>query len=255
MLQEGKQERTFRLMLLPHSIRRLKIMQEWMDNSHELAKKERISPEAIGCLIMLLNAPKVVHSQEAVPEKDFKKQAKKEAKLVDGVHKLEHKQLAITAKTQALLVQVHIMIEANLKGEREMPEHEEEIPPGSGNIYRNTEPTISLHPIRTKLLALNKDAMKNLDLKNKAIYHARQNSSVLQHQAELNDSRMDNSCVICVSSFKNKQKLRLTPCGHAFHSNCLEPWLLSGKNHCPGCKLELLHTSKEDFEHKPPTWA
>jgi hypothetical protein len=230
-------------------------MQEWLDNSHELAKKERISPVGIGGLISMLHAPKMLSSIAAVTEKEAKKQEAKEAKVIDGIHRLEEKQLAITTKMQTLLKEAHTLLEQNLNHAREMPLDEERIPELSVNVYRNNEPTMSLHPIRKKLLVLNKDAMKNLDQKNKAIYHARQVSTTVQQQAELVDSRMDNSCIICVSSFKTKQKIRLTPCGHAFHSDCLEPWLHSGKNHCPQCKLEMLHTKKEGFENKPSTWA
>jgi E3 ubiquitin-protein ligase RNF13 len=127
-----------------------------------------------------------------------------------------------------------------------MPEEAEEIPDESGNIYKNLEPTISFMPIRKKLKQLNKEAMKNLDMKNRATYHAQQGSTAMKEQAVLNDARMDNSCTICIAAFQNKQKLRLTPCGHAFHADCMGPWLLSGKNHCPSCKLEMLHTSKDE---------
>ena len=87
--------------------------------------------------------------------------------------------------------------------------------------------------------------MKVTDMRNKVAHEARQKSEAMKEKHELMDSRMDNSCTVCIAPFRNKQTIRLTPCGHAFHDDCLLPWLRSGKDHCPSCKLELLHTSKD----------
>jgi hypothetical protein len=221
--------------------RRLNIFQTWLDNAIKMAKKEKISPEGVGSLITFL------HRDNSASATNDPKQAKKDAQLAEGIHKLEKKQLKITADMLELLRKAHRLCQEDLVAKKsEMPTDRMEIPAESGNIYMNKEPTISLKPIRKKLKSLNKDAMKALDAKNKATYHARKKSAAMQEQADMNDSRMDHSCSVCFSSFKDKQKLRLTPCGHAFHDKCLEPWLCSGKNHCPGCKLELLHTSKDD---------
>ncbi|CAH9083444.1 unnamed protein product [Cuscuta europaea] len=46
-------------------------------------------------------------------------------------------------------------------------------------------------------------------------------------------------CAVCLSEFLEKDKLRLLPtCGHAFHINCIDTWLLSNST-CPLCRGTL----------------
>ncbi|VFQ91904.1 unnamed protein product [Cuscuta campestris] len=46
-------------------------------------------------------------------------------------------------------------------------------------------------------------------------------------------------CAVCLSEFLEKDKLRLLPsCGHAFHINCIDTWLLSNST-CPLCRGAL----------------
>jgi hypothetical protein len=127
-----------------------------------------------------------------------------------------------------------------------MPEDEVEIPPDSGNVYCNEEPTKSFRPIREKLLLLNKEVQKLLDQKNGAKRNAAQLSDAIKKQQAFTDSRDDNKCLVCFNMFYAKQDMRLVPCGHAFHTGCLAPWLADGKNHCPSCQLPLMQTVEYD---------
>ena len=45
-------------------------------------------------------------------------------------------------------------------------------------------------------------------------------------------------CIICMEEFKIKEKVKLLPCGHIFHKNCIKEWLLKQKS-CPFCKSEI----------------
>ena len=45
-------------------------------------------------------------------------------------------------------------------------------------------------------------------------------------------------CIICMEEFVKKEKLKLLPCGHIFHDNCIKQWLLKEKT-CPFCKSEI----------------
>ena len=45
-------------------------------------------------------------------------------------------------------------------------------------------------------------------------------------------------CIICMEEFKQKEKVKLLPCGHIFHNNCIKEWLLKQKS-CPFCKSEI----------------
>ncbi|XP_052802327.1 RING finger protein 215-like [Mya arenaria] len=49
----------------------------------------------------------------------------------------------------------------------------------------------------------------------------------------------NDSCAICLEKFYLKQKLRVLPCSHFFHTKCVDPWLV--RNHtCPLCKLNII---------------
>lgn len=45
-------------------------------------------------------------------------------------------------------------------------------------------------------------------------------------------------CIICMEEFEEKEKVKLLPCGHIFHNNCIKQWLLKQKT-CPFCKSEI----------------
>ncbi|KAJ1702370.1 hypothetical protein LUZ63_002149 [Rhynchospora breviuscula] len=46
-------------------------------------------------------------------------------------------------------------------------------------------------------------------------------------------------CAVCLCEFSDEDKLRLLPlCGHAFHLNCIDTWLLSNST-CPLCRGAL----------------
>lgn len=43
-------------------------------------------------------------------------------------------------------------------------------------------------------------------------------------------------CVICRNEFENEQIVRILPCTHFFHKECIDKWLQKKMN-CPSCKL------------------
>ena len=111
-------------------------MQEWIDHAFDQAKHEKLSPEGISSFITLLHSP---------PYVDSKKDAKREEKLQQSVHKMEDKQMKVTKKIQKLLQKAYKEHQFNLSlAHRECSEDVEEIPADSGNIYKNLEPTITL---------------------------------------------------------------------------------------------------------------
>ncbi|KAF5406058.1 E3 ubiquitin-protein ligase RNF13 [Paragonimus heterotremus] len=50
------------------------------------------------------------------------------------------------------------------------------------------------------------------------------------------------TCPICLEDYKERDKLRLLPCHHAFHTQCIDPWLLRNRRRCPVCNqtVEIL---------------
>jgi len=58
-----------------------------------------------------------------------------------------------------------------------------------------------------------------------------------KHKQEKNKQE-DNSCSICFDTMVNNGPLTTTPCGHKFHSECLNTWL-NTKNTCPLCREQV----------------
>ena len=49
------------------------------------------------------------------------------------------------------------------------------------------------------------------------------------------------SCAVCVYGFMDGDRLRLLPCGHYFHLNCIDEWLINHSDLCPLCKNQVPH--------------
>ncbi|NXJ71382.1 RN215 protein, partial [Rostratula benghalensis] len=51
-----------------------------------------------------------------------------------------------------------------------------------------------------------------------------------------------DSCAVCLDQFHRSQWLRVLPCSHEFHRDCVDPWLLLQQT-CPLCKRNVLGES------------
>ncbi|KAF2644612.1 hypothetical protein P280DRAFT_514083 [Massarina eburnea CBS 473.64] len=59
--------------------------------------------------------------------------------------------------------------------------------------------------------------------------------------ATQNDGSPDEGlgCSICTDDFERGQDLRVLPCNHKFHPECVDPWLLNVSGTCPLCRVDL----------------
>lgn len=54
-------------------------------------------------------------------------------------------------------------------------------------------------------------------------------------QGETEDTNAENglACSVCTDDFIKGQDLRVLPCNHKFHPDCIDPWLLNVSGTCP----------------------
>ncbi|KAI1107329.1 hypothetical protein F4804DRAFT_297602 [Jackrogersella minutella] len=54
-------------------------------------------------------------------------------------------------------------------------------------------------------------------------------------------------CSICTEDFSVGQDVRVLPCDHKFHPQCVDPWLVNVSGTCPLCRLDLRpHEAEEE---------
>merc|ERR1711881_550589 len=56
------------------------------------------------------------------------------------------------------------------------------------------------------------------------------------------------NCAICIEDYENGDNLRILPCNHAFHVDCVDPWLTRSRRTCPLCKSSVLSSEDEETE-------
>ncbi|KAL4927694.1 RING-H2 finger protein [Aspergillus undulatus] len=62
------------------------------------------------------------------------------------------------------------------------------------------------------------------------------------------------SCPICTDDFVKGQDLRVLPCNHQFHPECIDPWLVNVSGTCPLCRIDLNPPQPEtETENQDPT--
>lgn len=47
------------------------------------------------------------------------------------------------------------------------------------------------------------------------------------------------SCAVCLAGYEGGELLRLLPCGHRFHSECIDQWLIKQSRTCPLCSRRV----------------
>ncbi|KAI9786219.1 MAG: hypothetical protein M1839_007629 [Geoglossum umbratile] len=54
------------------------------------------------------------------------------------------------------------------------------------------------------------------------------------------------SCSICTEDFVKGEDIRVLPCNHKYHPDCVDPWLLNVSGTCPLCRIDLTNNLNHD---------
>jgi hypothetical protein len=53
-----------------------------------------------------------------------------------------------------------------------------------------------------------------------------------------NYSELIDKCIICMDNYENEDVLKILPCHHYYHKECIKEWLLKYNHICPICKKD-----------------
>lgn len=120
----------------------------------------------------------------------------------------------------------------------------------SSNIIENLR---RLRPIRTdpimdfqfedirvtvkKHVLDNMNVVKYRDISDAMIVQMREHSPQYQ-SSNLNVDAHEKQCTVCQDDYQDDDDVRILPCGHIFHKDCIDTWLLNYNYKCPVCRKE-----------------
>ncbi|KAF9115358.1 hypothetical protein BGX27_008127 [Mortierella sp. AM989] len=56
------------------------------------------------------------------------------------------------------------------------------------------------------------------------------------------------TCAVCLDEFSDGEEIRMLPCHHEFHCECIDPWLTRKSSTCPLCKYDCMPRTTEEVE-------
>lgn len=77
------------------------------------------------------------------------------------------------------------------------------------------------------------------------------NTSASQNDVTNADGTDDSGnlgCSICTEDFIQGEEVRVLPCNHKFHPDCVDPWLLNVSGTCPLCRIDLRPKDAQNAE-------
>ena len=72
---------------------------------------------------------------------------------------------------------------------------------------------------------------------------------IIQFEQDISLEGEAPCCPICLCEYEEKQELRRLPCGHLFHRECVDEWLLSRAS-CPTCRYSLISGLEEGIANE-----
>jgi hypothetical protein len=67
---------------------------------------------------------------------------------------------------------------------------------------------------------------------------------ILKYTQQVIPTIVGNSekCQVCLNNYQLEDFIRILPCHHGFHKECVDEWLTQGQNKCPLCREDVIPT-------------
>ena len=78
------------------------------------------------------------------------------------------------------------------------------------------------------------------DSRKRTIVHLMDDISDIQlfsNVFKMSDLYQQTTCSICCEDFMNNDEVRILPCNHYYHNNCIQEWLTKNPS-CPMCRQQ-----------------
>ncbi|KAG1459813.1 hypothetical protein G6F46_006018 [Rhizopus delemar] len=118
--------------------------------------------------------------------------------------------------------------------------------------------SLSLFPVRIigdDSNKLSRQPSINSTRSSRALENANVVFSTSDNTTNNTQEQQEDVCVICLDEFNMGEEVRKLPCGHEFHTECIDPWLTVKSASCPLCKYNCYikqETSEENVIPTPP---
>jgi hypothetical protein len=76
-----------------------------------------------------------------------------------------------------------------------------------------------------------------------------QNAASMQKADGKEDNDSDLKCLVCQCDYEQDEGLRRLPCGHCFHTDCVDQWLTE-KDFCPYCRQTIVCSDTTASPHQ-----
>ncbi|KAI9752516.1 MAG: Ubiquitin carboxyl-terminal hydrolase 3 [Chaenotheca gracillima] len=114
---------------------------------------------------------------------------------------------------------------------------------GADVATASTEPTETTHGSSSQTAEDNVEGAAAVDTaaaseaKDKSAKEAKDAKDKAAADAAARDDGL--GCSICTEDFIKGEDIRVLPCNHKFHPECVDPWLLNVSGTCPLCRIDL----------------
>eukprot|EP00656_Telonema_subtile_P041851 TRINITY_DN4716_c0_g1_i4.p2 TRINITY_DN4716_c0_g1~~TRINITY_DN4716_c0_g1_i4.p2 ORF type:complete len:186 (+),score=55.03 TRINITY_DN4716_c0_g1_i4:665-1222(+) len=68
---------------------------------------------------------------------------------------------------------------------------------------------------------------------------------VISLPQRIGEGNEDKDCVICLEELAAGDVIRILPCNHEYHAECVDRWLQTQQRQCPMCKCDITHANTQ----------